>query len=295
MTALSGEVRVAAVQLEMRAATPQAHLDRMHANVRLASGYGADFILFPEWHTLQMLASRPCLEPAAAMDWLSDQTDTLTQALAAMAKAENITIIGGAHPMRDGNRLQNCSPIALPDGTLILKPKLHPTPDERGVWGIQGGNHMDAFETPKARAGVAICYDSEFPEPVRRIADQGAGILFVPYYTETRHGHFRVRHCCQARAVENQTYVVTAGLFGEIGGVANAARGYAQSAIYTPCDLGFAHDGIAAQAEPNCDEVIFADLDLGRIARVREDGHVRNLADRRTDLYRIGWTGASGS
>ena len=296
MAAMAGDIRVAAVQMEMRAAEPQAHFDRMHGYVRHAADYGADIILFPEWHTLQMLASRPGLVPAAAMDWLTDRTELLTDALQAMAKAEAITIIGGSHPMRDGNRLENRCPIALPDGNLILKSKLHPTPDERGVWALQGGDSMDAFDTPKARTGVAICYDSEFPEPVRRIAEQGAGVLFVPYYTETRHGHFRVRYCCQARAVENQTYVVTAGMFGEIAGVANATRGHAQSAVYTPSDLGFARDGIAAEAEANCDDVIFADLDLARIARAREEGHVRNLADRRSDLYRVEWFGkADGS
>ncbi len=297
MAAMAGDIRVAAVQMEMRAAEPQAHFDRMHGYVKHAGDYGADYILFPEWHTLQILASRPGLSPEAAMDWLTGETEGLLAAIGAMAHAEGITVLGGSHPMRHGNRLENCAPVALPDGRVILKPKLHPTPDERRLWAIEGGMHMDAFETPKGKAGVAICYDSEFPEPVRHIADQGASLLFVPYFTETRHGHLRVRYCCQARAVENQTYVVTAGLFGEIRGVANASCGHAQSAILTPSDLPFARDGIAAEAEPNCDQVIFADLDLARLAHAREHGHVRNMADRRSDLYSVNWSGedVSGS
>jgi predicted amidohydrolase len=84
-----------------------------------------------------------------------------------------------------------------------------------------------------------ICYDSEFPEMARHLTDAGVKLFFVPYCTDTRHGHLRVRYCCHARTVENQCYVVTAGLVGNIDNVANMDINYAQSAILTPSDHPF--------------------------------------------------------
>jgi predicted amidohydrolase len=286
------EVRVATVQMELRAAQPDAFLARLHDYARKVASAGADFIVFPEWFSLQMLAASAPRAPHDAMAWLSDQTGLLVDGLAAIARAETINIIGGSHPVRTGERLHNVCPVVLRDGATHLVSKLHPTPDEASVWGISGGDAMSAIATDCGPVGVAICYDSEFPEPVRRIADQGGMILFVPYFTETRHGHLRVRYCCQARAVENQSYVVTSGLFGSIDGIANADAGYAQSAILTPCDTVFADNGIAAQGDVNHDEIILASLDLGKLAWAREHGQVRNMANRRTDLYSVAWSGA---
>ena len=75
----------------------------------------------------------------------------------------------------------------------------------------------------------------------------GAQILFVPSNTNDRHGHLRVRICCQARAIENQVYVVNAGCVGNLPLVENADTHYAQSGIFTPSDIAFARDGVAVR------------------------------------------------
>ncbi|MEM9784525.1 MAG: nitrilase-related carbon-nitrogen hydrolase, partial [Pseudomonadota bacterium] len=124
----------------------------------------------------------------------------------------------------------------------------------------------------------------------RRLVDQGARMLFVPYCTDTRHGHLRVKYCCQARAVENQAYVVTAGDVGHLPDVENMDIQYAHSAIYTPCDFPFARDGIAAETSENIEMVAVADLNLSTLSWARAQGSVRNLRDRRFDLYRVSWT-----
>ena len=53
---------------------------------------------------------------------------------------------------------------------------------------------------------MLICYDVEFPELSRLMADQGMQILFVPFLTDTQNAYFRVRVCAQARAIENDGY-----------------------------------------------------------------------------------------
>src|SRR3546814_3500742 len=99
-----------------------------------------------------------------------------------------------------------------------------------------------------------ICYDSEFPELARHLVNQGAMMLFVPFCTDERRGYLRVRYCCHARAVENQCYVITSGVVGNLPNVENMDIHYAESAILTPSDFAFARDGVAADTAPNRSE-----------------------------------------
>ena len=56
-----------------------------------------------------------------------------------------------------------------------------------------------------------------------------------------------------------------------------------------PCDFPFARDGIAAEASENIETLTIADVNLADLTWARAEGTVRNLADRRFDLYRIDW------
>lgn len=153
--------------------------------------------------------------------------------------------------------------------------------------GVSPGERIQVFKTDRGKVAIAICYDVEFPELVRVSKAQGAEILFVPYNTDIRSGHLRVRTCAQARAVENHMYVVTAGAIGNLPQVEGADIHYAQSAILTPCDIAFARDGIASEATPNTETMLVHDLDIGVLRKMEVSGTVRTWRDRRTDLYRI--------
>ncbi|MEZ6146491.1 MAG: hypothetical protein R3B91_13970 [Planctomycetaceae bacterium] len=50
-------------------------------------------------------------------------------------------------------------------------------------------------------------------------------------------------------------------------------------------DVAFLKDGVAAEADPNCETVVISELDLGSLEEQRELGSVRPLYDRRSDLY----------
>jgi predicted amidohydrolase len=207
-----------------------------------------------------------------------------------MALSYNINIIGGSHPTReeDGD-VQNVAFVCLRDGSVHAQEKIHPTPNERYWWNIKGGNRIDAIQTDCGPIGVLICYDSEFPELARRLVDEGARIIFVPFCTDSRQGYLRVRYCSQARAVENQCYVVLSGNVGNLPNVENMDIQYAQSCILTPCDFPFARDGIAAEASENVETLTISDVNLADLTWARAEGTVQNLADRRFDLYRVHW------
>jgi predicted amidohydrolase/ribosomal protein S18 acetylase RimI-like enzyme len=284
-------IRVTTVQIgAKRFADHEAFFDHLRYFVEVAADYGSDFVVFPELVTLLMLSSEPELPPHEAIRRLTEFTPEYVDRLQKFALDKNINIIGGSHPtVADDGDIQNVCYVFLRDGSIHAQEKLHPTPDERDYWGIVGGDSVDVIDTDCGPIGVMVCYDSEFPEVARRLADQGARILFVPYCTDTRHGHLRVRYCAQARAIENQCYVVTSGITGNLANVDNLDINYAQSAILTPCDMPFARDGIASETSENVEMVAVAELSLSTVRWARAQGAVRNLRDRRFDLYRIRW------
>lgn len=285
-------VRVAAVQFQQRAvASFEEFISNVEYFVDVVADYKSDFVLFPELFTLQLLAfEEKRLRPAEAIEALTRHTQPFIDALQDMAVRYNINIIGGSHPTRmaDGD-IHNVAYVFLRDGTVHSQEKIHPTPNERFWWNIKGGDEVKAIETDCGPIGVMICYDSEFPELARKLTDEGAKLLFVPFCTDNRQGYMRVRYCGQARAIENQCYVALAGNVGNLPKVENMDVQYAQSCILTPCDFPFARDGIAAEATENVETITVADLDLSDIAWARREGTVRNLRDRRFDLYRTVW------
>lgn len=284
-------VRVASVQYQVRKVDSfKQFCDYVEYFIDVVSDYKADFVLFPELFTLQLLSvENKKLTPAESINKLTDYTEQLIQFLKEMAISYNINIIGGSHPTKVGDDVKNICYVALRDGSVHAQEKIHPTPNEKYWWNIKGGKTSNVINTDCGPIGVMICYDSEFPELSRHLIDQGALILFVPFCTDERQSYNRVRYCCQARAIENQCYVAMSGNVGNLPGVENMDIQYAQSCILTPCDFPFARDGIAADTTPNTEMVALADLDLEKIITARLSGTVRNLKDRRFDLYQTTW------
>lgn len=259
--------------------------------VDVVADYKGDFVVFPEMFTLQLLSIEDQeLSPVESIEALTKYTPRFKEAMREMALRYNINIIGGSHPTRVPNgRVENIAYIFLRDGTVHEQPKIHPTPNEVYWWNIEGGSDLHAIQTDCGPIGVLICYDAEFPELARHLTDQGIQILFVPFCTDERQSYLRVRYCCQARAVENQVYVVMSGNVGNLPNVHNMDIQYAQSGIFTPCDFSFSRDGIAADTTPNVETVAIADLRIETLVMARNNGTVKNLSDRRHDLYSVNW------
>jgi predicted amidohydrolase/ribosomal protein S18 acetylase RimI-like enzyme len=286
-------VRLATVQLQARAVADFAEfVKNIEYFVDVAADYRADFVVFPELFTLSLLSfETEKLTPMEAIDRLTEYRAPIVAELSRMAMRYNINIVGGSHPTRtDDGSVQNVAYVCLRDGAVHAQEKIHPTPNEAYWWKVKGGSSVDVIQTDIGPIGVLICYDSEFPELARRLVDEGARIIFVPFCTDNRQGYMRVRYCSQARAIENQCFVVLSGNVGNLPGVDNMDVQYAQSCILTPCDFPFARDGIAAEASENIETLTIADVNLADLTWARAEGTVRNLADRRFDLYRINWS-----
>jgi predicted amidohydrolase/GNAT superfamily N-acetyltransferase len=284
-------VRVVSVQYQMR---PVKSFDEfaqiVEYYVDVAGDYRADFLLFPELFTMQLLSiENKEVPPDVAIEQMTKYTESIKKLFNELAVRYNVNIIAGSHPTKKDGGVRNVSYICLRDGAIHEQEKIHPTPDEKYWWKIDGGDQVKVIDTDCGPIGVLICYDSEFPELTRHLVNQGIHFLFVPFLTDNRQAYCRVKYCCQARAIENQVYVVMAGNVGDLPRVKNLDIQYAQSCILTPCDFPFARDGIAADTTPNVEMVAIADLRVDTLLEARANGAVRNLRDRRHDLYSVQW------
>lgn len=281
-------VRVSAVQYQMRMIN---NFAEFAANceyfIDVASDYRCDFVLFPEMLTMQLLSFLPEKNPAKAIRLLNVYTEQYLEAFSNLSVKYNINIVGGTHFMVEDGNLYNVAHLFRRDGTIAKQYKIHITPSEKKWWGVQSGSKMEVFNTDRGRIAIIICYDVEFPELVRIARSKGAQIIFVPFNADERRAYLRVRYCAQARAVENQLFVVMGGCVGNLPKVENLDIHFAQSAIFTPCDFPFHREGIATEASLNTETIIFQDLDLNLLRWQKEFGTVQTYGDRKRDLYRV--------
>jgi predicted amidohydrolase len=281
-------VRLGLVQWQMR---PYKGLDDLMQQVEFfvdaVSGYRSDFALFPEFFMSPLMAEYNHLDAHEAIRELASYSETIVQKFSELAISYNINIISGSMPEIKNGNLYNVGYLCKRDGSIDHYEKLHVTPDEAKVWGLQGGSGLKVFDTDCGKIGILICYDSEFPELSRLLADEGMDILFIPFLTDTQNGYSRVRNCAQARAIENECYVAIAGSVGNLPKVHNMDMQFAQSMVFTPCDFAFPATGIKAEATPNTEMILIADVDIDLLRQLNQFGSVRNLRDRRKDIFEL--------
>lgn len=283
-----GVVRIGLVQWQMRSySTLEGVFEQIENYVNEVSGYQSDFVLFPEYFITPLMTNFNDLPEAGAIRKLAQYTEEVKNKFSQLAINYNINIIAGSMPQIRDNQLYNVGFLCHRDGRTEQYEKLHITPGEVKSWGLKGGSHIQTYDTDCGKIGILICYDVEFPELARTLAEEGMQLLFVPLLTGTQNGYSRVRHCAQARAIENECYVAIAGSVGNLPSVVNMNTHYAQAAVFTPCDFSFPANGIKAEATPNTEMILIADLDLDLLQQLHHYGSVRNLKNRRKDLYAL--------
>lgn len=255
--------------------------------VDVASDYKSDFAVFPENFTMQLLSFLDERSPSLAIRKLSTFTKDYVELFSGLAVNYNVNIIGGSHFVEQNNRIYNVAHLFRRDGTIGQQYKLHITPNERKWWGINGGSKLEVFDTDCGKISIQLSSDIEYPEISRIVAEEGAQIIFVPFCSEDRQTFLRVKYCAQARAIENQVVVVTAGTVGNLTHVDNVDIQYAQSGVYTPADVSFSRDGVAGECSENTETVMMAEVDMENLQRYRKSKDLLTIRDRRTDIYSL--------
>ncbi|OUM94660.1 MAG: acyltransferase [Thermobacillus sp. ZCTH02-B1] len=281
-----GRFRVSAVQYRLGTIDSfEAFAAQSTHYVCAAQEFGADFVLFPEFFTTQLLSIGDGAGRALPIGRLPEFTDRYRALFTGLARETGMHIIAGTHIVERGGKLYNTAHLFLPDGRVLEQPKLHLTPTEVKEWKLTPGEELRVFGTEHGTIALLTCYDIEFPEIARIAKARGADVVFCPSCTDDQHGFWRVRYSCHARAVENQVYVVTAGTVGSLPTVDFMRMNYGQAAIITPNDVPFPPRGVLAEGVVGEDMIVTADLDLTLLEEVRAAGSVTTWRDRRTDLY----------
>jgi len=257
--------------------------DKLDAGIAAAAARGAALCVVPEYAAMELTS----LLPADAQATLAGQLAALqplhadyVAAYADAARRHRIAIVGGSFPEQvAAGEYRNRLRVHGPSGAAIAVDKLQMTRFEREQWGIAPGAGQSVIALGELKLGVAICYDSEFPLIARRLAVAGANVLAVPSCTDALAGYYRVRVACQARALENQCYVIQAPTVGKAPWSIAVDDNVGAAAVYTPSDRGFPADGVLAIGPMSEPHLLVAELDLALVDGARRDGLVLGHRD----------------
>lgn len=248
-----------------------------------AATQNAKLLIFPEYGSMELtsLFGEKIYSDLAlqlqAMQSVLPQWLTLHESL---AKIFDVYILACTFPIETSpGEYVNRANLFGPKGLIGYQDKLIMTRFENEKWHISAGQHIKVFDTALGRIGIHICYDSEFPMIANHQVAAGADLLLVPSCTDTKAGFHRVRIGCQARALENQCYVVQSPTVGDAPWSPAVDANTGRASIYTPVDYGFPENGILAEGNTDEPGWVYADVDLNEIARIRNEGQVFNYRD----------------
>ncbi len=264
----------------------RANLEKGLAALESAAAQGARIICFPELAFTPFYPQHPATPQTLALaETIPGPT---TELFAARAKALGVVIILNLFE-RHGDHTYDASPIIDADGTILGVtrmvhitdyPKFHekgyytPAPSNVSREERVGNPGMPVYNTAYGRIGIAICYDRHYPECMRSLALNHAQIVIVPQAGATGEwpdGLYEAE--MQTAAFQNGYFLALCNRVGHESALTFAG----QSFICNP------HGQIIAQAPPNTEEILLADLDLNQI----ESSPARTLflRDRRPELY----------
>jgi len=279
-------IRVASLQYFIRPVKAYEEFeDQVASLVETAQDYECNLMVFPEYFTCQLLTLGDVKRPISEqIRDLAHQGPRFIEMMQKLARQSKLYIVAGTIPVIDKNlnKVYNQCYFFNPEGDFGTQGKIHMTRFEKEDWFVSAQHQLKVFDTPLGKIAISICYDVEFPELARAAARYGVYILVVPSCTDDRQGFLRVRYCAQARAIENQMFVIHSPTVGSLPMVPAVSLNYGQASILTPSDFVFSRDGILAEGVPNQESMVIGELDLKTIKGAREGGTVLPLRDSET-------------
>jgi len=279
---MTASVRIAAAQYPIgqpdSLASWQAKVEQW---VRDAATQGAQLLVFPEYAAMELSAidRSTASDLHASLRAVIALGPSIDAHYADLARRFGVTVLGGTRPHAlDDGRVVNRASLYLPDGQSGHQDKIMMTRFERESWDIKGGTELRVFRTPLGMLGISTCYDVEFPMIARAQAAAGAQVILCPSCTDSLQGYHRVRIGAQARALENQIFVVQAPTVGMAPWSPALDENYGAAGVFVPPDGDSPDDGIVAIGTEGQGAWVMADADLSRVLRWRSAGAVRPFA-----------------
>lgn len=261
-------MKVAVYQMDVEAGKPERNRERVREWIsRTVNEEQPDVMVLPEmWTTAYTL---PQLEEVADRDG-----EPTIGFLRELAKTYGVHLIGGSVANKRDGKFYNTALVVNREGELIYQyDKIHLVPMLDEPEYLSGGeSRAEVFELDGAKMGLIICYDLRFPELARKLAVDGAEVLFVvAEWPSARKEHWKALQ--MARAIENEMVVVSCNRVGITGGTAFCGT----SMIVDPIGK------ILAQGSEDREETVTTILDLTGVAKTRKAVPV--FAGRVPELY----------
>lgn len=262
-------MKIVAIQMKVALKQLEENYHRAELWIRKAAAAGADVAVLPEMWSGGFVTTD-------LDERLADVDGQRAQAfLERLAGELKINIVGGSVATKKGPDYFNTCYVADRQGRIIADyDKAHlfsfAGEDQR----FRAGDQLGTFALDGIPCGIMICYEIRFPEWSRKLALAGAKVLFVPaQWPVPRVGHWRVLN--QARAIENQVFVVAVNGCGE---ALKDQQNAGNSMIIDPLGKLLADAGADPQEQQIIAKVNLAELDQAR-------NNMTVFKDRRTDLY----------
>ena len=225
--------------------------DKLTQWVSHAAKNGAKLLVFPEYGSMELASlfgESVYKDLGKQLHSMQDIYADYEALYAQLAKQFDVMILASSFPViqSDGS-FRNRANLYGVEGLIDYQDKLIMTRFENEQWLIHAGQDIKVIDTDIGRLAINICYDSEFPLIAHEQVQAGADVVLVPSCTDTQAGFYRVRIGCQARALENQCYVLQSPTFGEALWSEAVDVNTGRASIYTPVDYGFPDNGILAE------------------------------------------------
>lgn len=258
-------MRLSLIQMNLAFGDPEANFNHLQDKLREAMKERPDVIVFPElWSTGYDLTR---------IREIGDEDGKRTRAfLANFAKANNVHLVGGSIAEIVGEKAYNSSFVFDREGEYIARyRKVHLFRLMEEEKYLNAGDSLGLFHLEGTKAGVMICYDIRFPEFMRRLALEGAKVVFVPAeWPYPRLHHWRT--LLMARAIENQIYIVACNRVGNGAGT----EFFGHSMIIDPWGE------VLAEGDEQ-ESILSAEIDIAAVDEMRR--RIPVFEDRRPELY----------
>ena len=256
-------MRLAAVQHDIVWNDRAANFARLAPMIAAAAAGGARLVLLSETFSTGFAVDNPELgEPEGGPS---------AQFLMAQAALHGVWVAGSCPEVPADSdpadrRPANSFVLAGPDGTVHRYHKIHPFTFGGEDQHFRPGGPFTQVEVEGVRISLFVCYDLRFADEFWGLAPTTDLYLVPANWPETRRTHWMA--LLQARAIENQAYVVGCNRVGEGGGL----RYSGDSRIVDPLGELLA---TGSQGET----ILFADIEPATVSAVRD--RFRFLPDRR--------------
>ena len=267
-------MKVAAVQVDVKIGEIDQNLSQIIQLIGESRSQGAELIIFPECALTGYCFSDLNEARQFAQSIPGPATDLIVKALMEFG---GYAIFGMLEPSDDG--VYNVAVLAGPEGIIGVYRKIHLPGLGVDQFATYGDRPFEVYDVGDIRVGIAICYDSAFPESARTMMLQGADLIALPTNFPTGAENM-TKHVMNTRAMENKLYFAAVNRVGE-------ERGFhfiGETTITDP-------DGnTIAKASPTDEEILFFDVDPKesrnkRIVRVPGKHAIDRIADRRPEMY----------